>query len=228
MRASLSTAAFRRLGLLPLVAALFLSACDAPTVATESEAWDPRLPGGFLYHWPAGATISVYVDPTNEPADADLRAAVLAAFEQWEAVSHYRDFALRLVDNASVANVIVHHRDAPLLVETGGCSYPETGAGGVTFFCPQAIGDGLERLTLLAGPPGQVTMDVRVDRARVASYDQFAALVSHEFGHVLGIGTHSPVTADLMFGGIITATAPTERDARTLRWVLRQRVNLLP
>ena len=214
--------------MLSFVAVLLLSACDAPTAATESAAWDPRLPGGLLYHWPIGATISVYVDPSSEPADAYLRSAVLAAFEQWEGVSHYRDFTLRLVDNAAVANVIVHHRDAPLLVATGGCSYPETGSGGVTFFCPTTAGDALERLVLLAGGPGQVTMDVRVDRGRVATYAEFAALVSHEFGHVLGIGTHSPEATDLMFGGMVTSMAPSERDARTLRWVLRQPVDLRP
>ena len=205
-----------------------VSACDAPTVASEGFAYDPRLPGGQLYHWPIGAAISVFVDETNAPADADLRSAVLAAFEQWESVPRYRDFELRLVDDPATADVIIHHRDAPVLVETSACTYPEAGAGGVTFFCPTEAGDALERLPLLSGGPGRVTMDVRVDRSRVMSYPAFAALVSHEIGHVLGIGSHSPDAQDLMYGGVIQVTAPSERDAQTLRWVLRQRPTLRP
>lgn len=211
-----------------LTALVVLAACDAPTVPDEGFAYDPRLPGGLLYHWPIGATISVYVDETNAPADADLRSAVLAGFKQWQSVPRYRDFELRVVNDPAKANVIIHHRDAPFLVETSACMYPDFGGDGVTFFCPTEAGGELERLPLLTGGPGRVTMDVRVDRSRVETYTAFAALVSHEIGHVLGIGSHSPNADDLMHGGVIRATAPSERDAQTLRWVLRQRPTLRP
>lgn len=213
--------------MIAVAASLALAGCDAPTVPEDTFAYDPRLGGQLVYHWPIGATISVFVDPAGAPADADLRAAVLDAFDAWEAVVYYRDFTFRLVEDPAEAQVIFHHRDAPFLVDVSACAYPGSGAGGVTFFCPTEDGREFDVLPLLTGGPGKVKMDVRLDRTRVSSAEQFRALVIHEMGHVVGIGAHSPDPNDLLYFNI-GPSAPSERDARTLRWVLRQPVDIRP
>jgi predicted Zn-dependent protease len=211
-----------------MVVALGLVSCDAPTIPEETFAYDPRLPGGFVYHWPTGSTISIFVDPEAWPTDVDPGATVLEAFRQWEEVSFYRDFNLRLVSNAAEADVIVHHEGAPFLVDVSECAYPDASASGVTFFCPSESLDSLQVLPLLAGGPGRVKMDVRISSPRLSTQQTFQNYVSHEIGHVLGIGAHSNDPADLMYVGSLTVSAPTERDARTLRWVLRQPVDVRP
>ena len=212
-----------------LALVLGVASCDAPTIPEQGFAYDPRLPGGLVYHWPAGATISVFVDPEGWTQEFDARASVLAAFRQWEAVTHYRDYDLRLVNEPGVADVIVHHYDAPFLVDVSECIYPGGSGEGVTFFCPNEARDALVVLPLLSGGPGRVKMDVRVATGlRYVSPDDYHRYVTHEIGHVLGIGAHSPSASDLMFGGLLTASQPTGDDARTLRWVLRQPVDVRP
>lgn len=211
-----------------LAASVVVASCDSPTVPEQGFAFDPRLPGGLVYHWPVGATIAVYVDAAGWPAGLDPEAAVLAAFRQWEEVAHYRDFTLRIADSPADADVIVHHYQAPFLVDVSECSYPDAGGSGVTFFCPNEALDALEVLPLLSGGPGMVKMDVRVGLPGVITLESIQPYVTHEIGHVLGIGAHSTNPADLMFAGELTVSKPTERDARTLRWVLRQPVDVRP
>ena len=211
-----------------LALALGLVSCDAPTIPEETYAYDPRLPGGFIFHWPIGSTISVFADPAGWPENIDHLAAVRDAFASWEEVIYYRDYALRVVHDPANADVIIHHRDAPFLVDLRECSYPDASASGVTFFCPSPSFDSLQVLPLLSGAPGRVKMDVSVGDPMHVSQGNVQALVAHELGHVLGIGAHSPESRDLMFAGDLRRSTPSERDAWTLRWVLRQPPDIRP
>lgn len=216
----------RRPRLAVLAAALVVVACDAPTIPEETFAYDPRLPGGLVYHWPIGAAISVYLDPAGW-GQLQPRPAMLAAFEQWEEVVHYRDFDLRLADSPSNADVIVHSSEAPFLVDVSACIYPGGGGTGVTFFCPTEAGDEVEVLPLLSGASGRVKMDVAISAPPGPGTETLQAYFAHELGHVLGIGGHSDDPDDLLHASI-AVTAPSEGDARTLRWVLRQPATLRP
>ena len=208
--------------------AIALASCDAPTIPEETFAYDPRLPGGLLFHWPIGSTISVFPDPTGWPGNIDHQAAVRDAFALWQQIIRYRDYTLRLVDDPANADVIIHHQDAPFLVDVSECIYPDAGATGVTFFCPSESFDSLQVLPLLAGGTGRVKMDVRIGSPMNVSQGNVQAYVAHELGHVLGIGSHSPESRDLMYVGELRVDAPSERDARTLRWVLRQPPDIRP
>lgn len=200
-------------------------ACDAPTVDGEAAGYDPALPGDLIYHWPAGRAIAIYVDPAAG-GDA-LRALLAPAFDVWMDSLHYAEHSLVIASTPERADVIVHTRDAPLLVDTGGCTYPATGAGGITFFCPALSGDTLEVLALRTGGPGRVKMDVAIDPARATSTTTVRALLTHELGHVLGIGAHSNQATDLMFA-LPTVERPSTRDASTLRWLLHRPADLAP
>ena len=193
-----------------------VTACDPPNWIGDSPGYDPRLPGDLTYHWPLGRTISVYVDVSaggNELVDVVLPAAT-----GWRDSVYYGEFAVRLVDSPVNADVVLHTRDAPLIVETGTCSYSPPGAAGVTFFCPAETGDSLEVLELLTGDPARVKMDVAIDLSRIGA-GGIRAIVAHELGHVLGIGSHSNDADDLMYS-VPTVERPSARDASALRWVL--------
>ena len=205
-------------------AALALAAAcgDTPTEVSPP-AYDPTsLTGGLIYRWPTGRTIAVYVDPTNAPSADSLRSAVGAATRDWSETVGGSAFGWRIVTSAAAADVIVHVGAAPLLVGTSECGY-DTGGGGYTFFCPSEglATDTALTLPLLAGGPGRVKMDVRVDPARVSGQAGLVSLLTHELGHVLGIGAHSDDRADVMYGAP-TAPRPSARDVRTLRFVLAQ------
>jgi hypothetical protein len=207
---------------LAAAALLAIAGCDSPVAFGEDRpAYDPTsLTGGLVYRWPTGRTIAVYVDPTDAPTDGSLRAAVEAATRAWSDAIHYREFGWRLVGDPWGADVIVHVSSAPLLIQPTGCSY-DTGGGGYTYFCPSG-GAGIDTaltLPLRSGRPSRVKLDLRVDPARVNGQAGLVSLVTHELGHVLGIGAHSNEPADVMFGAP-TAPVPSARDARTLRYVL--------
>ena len=216
----------RSLGALAL--ALATVSCDAPTVPEETFDYNPRLPGGFVYHWPAGATISIYVDPSVWPPETDPVAAVRQAFARWREVVHYQDFGLRIVGDPAIADVIVHYWQADPIVDLSECGFFGGSASGVTAFCPTESGDELEVLPLLTGPTGRVKMNVTIGGDGFVGQDHLLPYVTHEVGHILGIGGHSADSRDLMYNGALTVARPTERDARTLRWVLRQPADIRP
>ena len=223
----------RRLATFAL-ATLVLAGCDAPTWPAEPFAYDPTaLTGELIYRWAPGRTIALYADPTRAPAGFDLAAAIRDGAARWNAAAQYADYRLVVTTRPEAADVIVRFRFAPLLVDLGDCAPPGGGAGR-TAFCIDT--SPVRVLPLLAGGGGQVKMDVYVDpegrtAAQLAPFGltpqtYFQALVTHELGHVLGIGGHSEDTGDVM-NSFPRVTAPSARDERTLRWVLRQPADLL-
>jgi predicted Zn-dependent protease len=74
-------------------------------------------------------------------------------------------------------------------------------------------------LQLNDGSGGHVKMDVRINLGAISDPQYFDAIVAHELGHVLGIGTHSSNVADIM-NGTPRVFAPSADDAATLRYVL--------
>jgi predicted Zn-dependent protease len=71
-----------------------------------------------------------------------------------------------------------------------------------------------------------VSVVIRIDRDLVSDQAGLDAIVAHEFGHALGIGSHSGDPNDLMFG-LPRVNRPSARDARTLQYVLGAMADLL-
>lgn len=220
---------------LAAVAAAALAACDAPTSSRETPGYDPRPAtvddGGtlqrYVYHWPLGAAIRVFVDSRGGPAESDLRAAFLDGAARWAPALYYREATFRLVDDSREADVTVHFGEADSPVGSGSCAPPFSPAAGATFACPDLAARVFETLPLADGGGGRVKMDVTVYRSRVADEAQFRRVVAHEIGHVLGIGTHSGDADDLMFA-LPAVDAPSAADARTLRWLLHEPADVRP
>jgi len=210
---------------LALVALLAFDACtDAAAPRLDPPAYDPtQLSGGMLYRWPTGTTVAVYVDPTAVPAGVDLAGATTAGMGLWKTALHGDQFAFRLATAPTDADVIVHVSAAPRLVGLAGCAEPPTFAGGVTFFCPAR--DSALTLPLATAATGRVKIDIAINPAATSAANPLAALVTHELGHAVGIGGHSPEPLDVMFAAP-SVSAPSARDITTLRWVVRQTIGI--
>ena len=203
-------------------ALLALAACaDVTAPPLQPPAYDPtQLSGGVVYHWPTGTTVAVYVDPTGVGAGVNLAGATSTGMAAWKSALGGNQFAFRLAPSPADADVIVHVSGAPRLVGTAGCDPPVDLAGGVTFFCPAR--DSALTLPLLAGAgPGRVKLDVSINPAATNAINTLDALVTHELGHVVGIGGHSTDAHDVMFAQPSVST-PSQRDITVLRWVVRQ------
>lgn len=214
---------------------LLVAACDAPTYPGFVPAYDAtELTGGLVYRWQPGRTILVYPDPTSAPAGFDIASAVRDGAARWNDATRFAEYRLAVTSRPSDADVIVRFRFAPLLVDLSGCEPGGSGAGR-TAFCIDT--NPVRVLPLLAGGGGRVKMDVYVDpESRTAEQlapfgltpqTYFQALVTHELGHVLGIGGHAPFDqAEDVMNNFPRVTAPSERDIRTMRWIWRQPVDL--
>lgn len=214
-----------------LALAVMLAACDAPTVPVENPGYDPRLAlndsSNVFYHWPLGHTIKVYAHSNGAPTGFDLPAAIERANAIWGDPLRYREFDVQLVSDPAGADVVFHF-DTDSVVRLP-CGTTPGGAAGVTSFCLDATETTLLSLLLVGGDSSTVKFDVQISASptRIPNAAVFQRIVAHEFGHVIGIGTHSGTASDLMFGGP-TVDLPSVADAQTLRYLLHQPAQLRP
>jgi hypothetical protein len=226
-----------RLAVLPALclAALTTASCDAPSVNGPTFGYDPSISYAvngvdysFLYHWPLGTAVRVYVDPAQQPTGWDLAAAVDAAGPLWLTQLYYREETIRRVSSPADADVVVHYDAAPPVdLPPADCTLPFVQAAGITVLCPTADYAALQILPLADGGGGRVKMDVTIVPSRIADAAQLRRVVAHEIGHVLGIGAHSSDRADLMFP-VPQVDAPSAADGQTLRYVLHQSAAVVP
>lgn len=206
-----------------LLVALLAAACSEPAAPRLAPpAYDPTQLSGVLYRWPSGHTIAVYTDPTAVPSGTNLGAMAGMAMSAWKVALDGSQFSFRTATSPADADVIIHVSAAPRLVGPAGCAEPPAFAGGITFFCP--AGDSALTLPLAAGG-GHVKVDITVNPAATSATNPLAALVAHELGHAVGIGGHSPEPADVMHGSP-AVSVPSARDITTLRWMVRQPIEL--
>ena len=196
---------------------MLLVGCESPTVARPEFAYDPTsLTAGLLYRWSTGAKVRVFVEPMTV-ASVDLAAAVQRAVIAWNAVPQAREFTLEVVANRDAADVIVYDRSIPQPVVTGSCPFNPSGAAGYTYFCP--LNGRAERLRPIESTVMTAAIVIRVDMTTTATQPALDALVTHELGHAVGIGGHSPQTTDVMYTRP-SVSSPTDRDRATLRNLL--------
>lgn len=204
-----------------VLAATFLSACDAPTVARPVAAYSPTsLTNGQLYRWPSGSTVRVW---HIQPADStrDVFRATQVALADWNSVPRLREFRLEAAASLERANILIVDRTTPLPLATPtSCPFDARGSTGYTYFCVN--GNRAQRLNTTGGGATEVSVIIRLDVGAMASQAVLESVVLHEMGHALGIGGHSPEATDVMFGDP-TARFLSGRDVQTLQFLLGER-----
>ncbi|MGD8276954.1 MAG: M57 family metalloprotease [Gemmatimonadota bacterium] len=206
-----------------LLAVLVLAACDPPTIPGRDarEVYDFTLTTvpPLVLHWPAGRTVRVWVEPGSSDAKtAILDAAFRHAADAWNDVAVFAEFRLARTADLADADVVLTWSDVLSPVDTRDCR--PAGVLAVTTFCIDGLGGNapaLRPFPLAAGGESHVQMLVTVLATQAAAPDVVKRLVTHEFGHVLGIGRHSDDPDDLMWSGDPPGDRPGPRDAATVQ-----------
>ncbi|HET9986745.1 MAG TPA: hypothetical protein VFQ38_24425 [Longimicrobiales bacterium] len=181
--------------------ALLLAACDAPTVPALPGAYTYALPtsgSGTVLRWPSGSTIRVYAEGGDAAATAALARALDQGAAAWNATMKYGEFRIVAASAIEDADVVLLWTGVALPVETGQCVPDLTGVA-VTTFCLATPPTRLEPFPIKGSAQGgRVKMLVQVLASLATDSARARRTVTHELGHVLGIGQHSPSEADLM------------------------------
>lgn len=212
-----------------------MAACDSAAGLAEPEGavgypFALAMDEPVVYRWPVGSTIHVYVAGGEMPARAEMLAdALAAAAAEWTSALGPAGVDIVETRRLEDADVVLRWSDAAPPVDTAACP-PEVTGRAATTFCRTADGTALRTFPLL--PPfdpddGAVRMLVTVLASEAGSLARVRQLVGHELGHVLGIGTHSPDPADLMWGGELSTIHLSEADRETIHRLYETTPDLL-
>ena len=206
-------------------------ACESPTIPGLPGPYDFRLTVHGVdgharihtFHWDRGAVVPVYLGDDVEGA-ADLRRAFQRAARAWRAAAVFGEVRLEEATDLGAARAVLRWHDAPGVLSTPmGCLGPVTGAAS-TLGCLNDPRDALRSWPRRDGEASRVIY--RVVIRRTADQELLERLVIHEMGHVLGILSHSPDPADIMWAGPDLPPMPSARDRSTLRSLYMTPVDL--
>jgi predicted Zn-dependent protease len=217
-----------------LAAAAALVACEGPTIPprVESEIYPFHLatsPPSVL-RWPSGTAIRVFVAGGSGERATILHEAFTEGAAVWNASARYGEYELVEAASLREADVLLRWSDDVVPVDLTGCE-PEISRA-VTTFC--LSDDDPTRLHVYplagadAGAASSVRMIVTILGSEASRTDRGRRLVVHELGHVLGIARHSPVADDLMFGGELTRSTLSRRDAATIGVLYHTQAGVTP
>jgi predicted Zn-dependent protease len=80
----------------------------------------------------------------------------------------------------------------------------------------------------LGMPISTVSRRLSVLESQLTIPNRIPQLVTHELGHVLGIGRHSDESRDLMYGGELSVWVPSRRDQATVQVLYQMRPEAVP
>lgn len=203
-----------------LVLVILLVGCSDILTPSRTPRYLPTDPDGNVFRWPSDRLPVRYFADTR----GNMAELVGSGLQAWERQFLYGEFTATLVTDSSQADVIVIWEDSvPPDVP------PDTaGALGACSGFTRFLFDSTGALSAppspspMAGidPPFTMTEPMHVFLRVFSGHAeaQVAACMhrvsAHELGHTLGILTHSPANADLMWGTPTTDT-PTNRDRNT-------------
>jgi predicted Zn-dependent protease len=151
-----------------------------------------------------------------------LSTHVQNGIDQWKAGFLYGEFDAVLVPDSEVADVVV--RAGP--PDKGGFSVTRLASamapeceGGTDFELPL----GSHEIQM----PIHIFLNPRVDPATPGFESCMDLTATHELGHAIGILTHSPSPADIMFGDP-TVSVPSEADRVTAELAYHSAATLTP
>ena len=210
---------------------LIVAACDPVVVPVREtgELFDFRLVTGsdsLVMRWPNGSRIRVFVQPAADTSSTRaLQEALRHTIYAWEAAALYGDFRIQQVIAPEEADVILTLSGADLPVSTSACI--PSGAAAYTTFCLDPERDRLTVFPLDDGTASSVRFLVTVRASEAANATRLRALVTHEFGHVLGLAQHSLTLTDVMYRDP-TRDTPNARDRTALQVLYATPPDLVP
>lgn len=222
----------RWLKVFAIAGAVLSAGCD-PVVVPErqpGEVFDFRLLSGndsLVLRWPNGSRIRVFQQQiASDSMNSLLAKGFQRAVREWEGASLFGDFRFESVNMPEEADVLLTWGGQELPVDVSVC--PPGGASAFTTFCLTQAGDRLATYPLRNGAPSSIRFIVTVRLTEAVSEQRIRALVSHEFGHVLGLAQHSLNSTDLMFRDPVLRDAPNVRDRASLQILYQTRPDIVP
>lgn len=214
-----------------LFTVVVLGACESATVPERlaNEIYEYRLPAPGLpvLRWPIGSTVQVYIAPEADPGrTALLESGFQHAADAWGAAVLYGEVQLAATSDLENADVVLLFSSTPPPISFAAC--PRGGGLAYTTFCVDPQNQArLAIFPLTNGGSGQVKFAVTISSV-VTDGELVRRLVTHEMGHVLGIGQHSPRSTDLMYGNTLTTADPSVADRATLQLLYHTRPDITP
>lgn len=214
-----------------LLVALALGACDSPTVPERllRDVYEFRIrtPEPQVLRWEIGQTVRVFVvDDANATRAEYLRAGVTHGITAWNNAALYGEVVLEEAESIEEADVVVEYSEMESPLDLSSCL--PSGGFAFTTFCLTSDRLHLEPYSLHAGGQTGVKYVVTVRTTAATDAANVRRLVTHELGHVLGIGQHSPRQTDLMFAGTLNVDIPSPSDRATLQVLYHTRADITP
>lgn len=217
--------------LLPLAAA-WLAACDGAIIPPETSAdlYDFRLqttPPEVL-RWPSGTRVRVYAAEVGGVRAGLLSTSLAEGAAIWNRHALYGEYELVPVSSVADADAVLQWSDEPSAVDMSEC--PPVVSIAVTTFCRHEQNDDRLMVFPLQNSPDASTVRfvITILGTQAGSESTIRRLVTHELGHVLGIGRHSLNPQDLMAEGIPTRETLSQRDINTIQILYHTRPHITP
>lgn len=215
-----------------LVVCGLLAACDSPTVPERflRDVYDFRLltPEPVTFRWQTNSTVSFFVvdDPGAAERTQHLREAVAHGIDVWNTATLYGEVELVAAGSIDDADVVVEYSHVTSPLELSNCT--PSGGLAVTTFCLTDDGSNLRPFPFANGGTSKAKFVLTVRVTPQTGALDVRRLVTHEMGHVLGIGQHSGKQTDLMFGGVLSRDDPSPADRATLQVLYHTTPDITP
>jgi len=189
-----------------ILGAVLLVACSEPT-APDRTAWYSFDFAGDVFRWPESRVPVRYYADTR----SNMRDLVARAIGAWENQLLYGEFSGEMVNDSTVADVIVTWFDSVPPNAPPDNGPPVFACDGVTTLQLDSAG------TALAEP---IHTQIRITTAQLYTAAQVSACLQrvtiHELGHTLGLLQESPAQQDIMYSAV-QVSAPSARDRQTVQ-----------
>jgi predicted Zn-dependent protease len=217
----------------PVALLLALAGCEGPfmppTLVSEIYPFNLETTPSRIFRWQDGSRVRVFAGAAAPDRTTLMQQALTTGARSWNERALYDDYQLVPASSLQEADVLLRWSDEPAPVDMSQCE-PVLSLAVTTFCLRDDDATRLATFPFLNTGLGEsrVRIVVTVLGAAASDVQLTQRLVSHELGHVLGIGRHSDNAQDLMYGGVLTRSSLSARDAATVQTLYRTEPDITP